>query len=113
MLAETGQNGQLKKLNQILNFVASDGFTSLKNHAFRWLKTTQNVHRKKLYRLKFDLFAPPLIISNLQSQIGLSYGDCIKISVSSNHIEFLNTDETEHQEEILRLWEKRRKRLTK
>ena len=74
MLAEIGQNGQLKILNQILKFVVSDGFTNFKNHAFRWLETTQNVHRKKLYRLKFGFFDPQLIISNLQSQIELPYG---------------------------------------
>jgi len=58
-------------------------------------------------------FQLSLIIRDLHNYKVVPYGDCIKISVPSNHIEFLNTDETEHQEEILRLWEKRRKRLAK
>ena len=32
---------------------------------------------------------------------------------AANYIEFLYTDEAEHQEEIHRLWENRRKRLAK
>ena len=62
---------------------------------------------------KMEHFQSALTIRDLHNYKGVPYGDCIKISVSSNHIEFLNTDEAEHQEEILRLWEKRRKRLAK
>ena len=56
---------------------------------------------------KMGCFQSPLTVRDLHNYKGVPYGDCIKISVSSNHIEFLNTDETEHQEEILRLWEKK------
>ena len=34
-------------------------------------------------------------------------------AMKADYIEFLYTDETEHQEEIHRIWENRRKRLAK
>ncbi len=52
-------------------------------------------------------FQLSLTVKDLHNYKGVPYGDCIKISVPSNHIEFLYTNEVEHQEEILRLWEKK------